>query len=114
MDERQATAAPSEPPLQNLIANAAGHAGGFVSIKGLRTAQSYCITVKDNGPGMSDAARQRIRDLRGSLADDRTATGRPGLGYMIIHDILELIDGDHSIRTSAAGGRWVRVELHGT
>ena len=97
--------------LQNLIANAAGHAGGLVSIEGLRTAKSYRITVKDNGPGMTEAARQRIRDLRGGHADDRTATGRPGLGYMIIHDILELIEGDYNIETPAEGGTWVHVEV---
>ncbi len=97
--------------LQNLIANAAGHTGGLVSIESVRTAKGYRITVKDNGPGMSEAARQRIGDLRRGHADDRTATDRPGLGYMIIHDILELIEGDYSIETPGEGGTWVHVEV---
>ncbi|MCC7503302.1 MAG: hypothetical protein IT229_12280 [Flavobacteriales bacterium] len=97
--------------LQNLLANAAGHAGKLVRVEGERTQNRYRITVKDNGPGMSSAARERIQGLRTGNVDVRSATDRPGLGYMIIHDVLDLLDGDYAIETPEEGGTWVHVYL---
>jgi signal transduction histidine kinase len=97
--------------LQNLVANAAGHAGGLVTVEGERIPAGYRVTVKDNGPGMSAAAQQRIHALHAGSSDVRTATDRPGLGYMIIHDILSLLGGSYSIETPPSGGTWVHVHL---
>lgn len=97
--------------LQNLIANAAGHAGGEVAIDGRRLPDGYRLTVKDNGPGITAAARRRILVLRSGMSDERSATDRPGLGYMIIHDILTLLGGHYSIDTPSTGGTWVHLML---
>lgn len=97
--------------LQNLVANAAGHAGGLVTVEGERSPAGYRVTVKDNGPGMSVPAQQRLNALRTGSPEVRTATDRPGLGYMIIHDILALLGGDYRIETPPSGGTWVHVFL---
>lgn len=97
--------------LQNLVANAAGHAGGLVTVEGGRSPAGYRITVKDNGPGISASAQARLNALREGAAEVRTATDRPGLGYMIIHNILALLDADYRIETPPSGGTWVHVFL---
>lgn len=97
--------------LQNLVANAAGHAGGLVTVEGGRSPAAYRITVKDNGPGISASAQARLNALREGAAEVRTATDRPGLGYMIIHDILALLEADYRIETPPSGGTWVHVFL---
>jgi signal transduction histidine kinase len=100
--------------LQNLVANAVVHAGGEVHVGFRGLADAWTITVADNGPGMSAKARAMFEErLQGKAKrhGERTTTDRPGLGHVIVADLLRLLEGSIRLGTPPGGGTEVEVRL---
>lgn len=100
--------------LQNLVANAVVHAGGEVHVAAHAGPDAWIITVADNGPGTSEKARALFEERIGGEAErhgDHTATDRPGLGHVIVADLLRLLDGGLRLGTPPQGGTEIEVRL---
>jgi signal transduction histidine kinase len=87
--------------LQNLIANAISHCPGpvHISIGARRTADTLCITVRDNGPGIAPEDQGQIFVPFRRLNRDNAHCG---LGLAICQRIVESHDGKIGC-TSAVG-----------
>jgi len=94
--------------LQNILSNAIRHApGSNVHIAARETDHGFVLEVRDDGPGMSPAALDRIRTLlKGGGRDTEL---RSGLGYMIIADMAALLDARVEVRPIESGGTQVNV-----
>lgn len=80
----------------NLLSNAAKFSprGGTVHVRTVKDADSVCVRVKDEGPGISPEFRQRIfqRFAQADTSDSR-AKGGTGLGLSISKAIIEKLGG---------------------
>jgi PAS domain S-box-containing protein len=102
----QGVRTPLETALRNLIANAVKHhdqeAGHIV----VRSAEddSYCLlTVTDDGPGIPEAAQERIFKLFQTLtASER---GSAGIGLALTKRIVEVHGGRIGVESPVADGR---------
>lgn len=93
----------------NLIDNACKWAEHDVIVTVQETPE-WQLTVEDDGPGCSPDMRGQMRE-RGRRFDERA--GGHGLGLSIVHDIVELYDGELLFDESPAGGLRVTVTLPG-
>lgn len=95
--------------LANLIGNAVKHAGqGEVTLAiGMRPREALCFTIRDSGPGFSDAALAHLFEAGGRPADS-TAPGS-GLGLHIVRDLAERLGGRMQVANRALGGAEVMV-----
>lgn len=98
--------------LANLLDNAVRHSppGGLVTMTGGGHGSGVRITVKDNGPGIPEAARTRVFERFSRLDAGRAAdSGGAGLGLAIVKEIVELHGG--SIRIDDCAGCRMIVDL---
>jgi signal transduction histidine kinase len=94
--------------LQNILSNAIRHApGSKVHITARETDHGFVLEVRDDGPGMSPAALDRIRTLLSGAG--RETELRSGLGYMIIADMAALLDARVEVGPIESGGTQVSV-----
>lgn len=94
--------------LQNILSNAIRHASGsMVHIAARETDHGFVLEVRDDGPGISPAALDRIRTLL--KGEGRDTELRSGLGYMIIADMAALLDARVEVGPSESGGTQVNV-----
>lgn len=96
--------------LDNLIANAieATVAGDRITVSAAPTTRGARVIVADNGPGMSQAVRDR--------AFLRFASSKPrgsGLGLAIVYRLAAVGGGDAAISETPGGGVTVTVDLCG-
>jgi signal transduction histidine kinase len=95
--------------LQNMVSNAVKHAPGTtVHLTAETTGRHWRITVADQGPGIPEAALQRIRSLLAGEA--RSTELRTGLGYMIIADMAELLGAQILVDSTPNAGTVVSVQ----
>ncbi|MHB9286188.1 ATP-binding protein [Halobacteriales archaeon Cl-PHB] len=98
-----------EDVVGNLLANAAEHAGTDVEVTvTARTASgSVCLTVADDGPGISPDQRDDIfqQGFKGS------ASGGTGFGLYFVDAMVDSYDGNIEVGRSGAGGTEFVVEL---
>ncbi len=74
--------------------------------------QKARLSVKDNGPGISEEQMAKIFDrfFRASVARER-APGGAGLGLSIVAEIVRLHDGDIKVFSKVGQGTEMRVDL---
>lgn len=98
----------------NLLDNAARHSpsGGTVAIEVTRRADRYVVEVRDAGPGVAPADRERVFEPFGTLGDP-TGGGGTGLGLAIARWVTDLHGGviGFADPVPGAGGARVVVDL---
>lgn len=94
--------------LGNLLDNACKWAHGRVRLQWRVTEQGVLLSVEDDGPGISEADRQRV--LQRGVRLDEAVTGH-GLGLDIVGDLVEVYNGDLQLQKSPLGGLAVQVHL---
>lgn len=94
--------------LGNLLDNACKWAHGRVRLQWRVTEQGVLLSVEDDGPGISEADRQRV--LQRGVRLDEAVTGH-GLGLDIVGDLVEVYNGDLQLQKSSLGGLAVQVHL---
>ncbi len=90
--------------LSNLIGNAVKFTpkGGSIEVRVTSSASSSVFSVKDNGPGISDEAKERIFEQFSQLqSEDRTGLG---LGLFIAKWIVEAQGGSLSVSSKVGEG----------
>lgn len=90
--------------LHNLISNSTKFAAnGAIGINATNNGSKYMIVVEDSGAGMTDEQLKRVRQILSKervLGVDYTAGQNGyGLGYVIIGELIELLQGSISIES---------------
>ncbi len=89
----------------NLATNAARHARSQVRLTACREPDAVCLLVDDDGPGVPEAARQRVFEPFFRLDEARSADlGGVGLGLSIVQRVAACHGGSVRIETSPLGG----------
>ena len=99
--------------LDNLLENALKFSprGGSVHVR-VRAGEDIVITVRDEGPGVPEDARERIFERFYQTKHGRSVPGRGvGLGLTICREIAHLHGGTISVDSCAGGGAEFRVRL---
>jgi signal transduction histidine kinase len=109
--ELSCDAARVEQVLGNLLVNASQHAPGTrVVLRARRLADRAVLSVEDEGPGIPEAARERVFAPYEKV--DRPDRGQGlGLGLHIAREIVEGHGGTIRVATGAKGGTIAVVEL---
>ncbi len=100
-----------ERVLANLVSNAVRHApGSTVFIRATESGGETTITVADNGPGVTRAARQTMFDAFQRLGDTDNSAG-VGLGLSVVRGFVEAMGGHVRALDTPGGGLTVAVQL---
>lgn len=94
--------------LGNLVDNACKWAAHRVDIQALCRADTLCITIDDDGPGLAADQRDRVMH-RGVRADEQVPGS--GLGLAIVGDLARLYGGQVRLADSPLGGLRAVLEL---
>jgi signal transduction histidine kinase len=91
--------------VRNLLDNAVRHARSTVGVE-LRERDGVAVlVVRDDGPGIPPAERERVFERFTRLDDARSAAdGGAGLGLAIARDIARIHGGDIALSRSSLGG----------
>ncbi|MDN4171598.1 DUF4173 domain-containing protein [Nocardioides sp. SOB77] len=98
----------------NLLDNASRHspAGGTVRVVAEQAGERYVVEVRDEGPGVATADRERVFEPFGTLSAGDAVGGSTGLGLAIARWVTDLHGGTIGFVEPAAGrGARVRVDL---
>ena len=101
--------------VQPLIDNACRYARSKVSVEVTQTANSACVSVRDDGPGVRDDEAELVFEpgRRGTAA--ATAPGAPGagLGLALARRLARSIGGDITVEPGLSGGHFLlRLPAH--
>ncbi len=93
---------------RNLIGNALRYATGPIEVGGERQLHRVCYFVRDHGPGIPDAERERIFEVfaRGSTAGENRGTG---VGLATVRKIARAYGGKAWVEETPGGGSTFRV-----
>jgi signal transduction histidine kinase len=93
---------------QNLLGNAMRYAGGTIEVGGERKGQVISYFVRDHGPGIPEAERDRIFEVfyRGSTAEGSRGTG---VGLATVRKIARAYGGKAWVEPTPGGGSTFRV-----
>lgn len=93
---------------QNLLGNAMRYAGGTIEVGGERRGEIISYFVRDHGPGIPEAERDRIFEVfyRGSTAEGRRGTG---VGLATVRKIARAYGGKAWVEGTPGGGSTFRV-----
>jgi PAS domain S-box-containing protein len=97
--------------IDNLVGNALHYSrGGSVEVSGSRTGGLVRLSVRDHGPGVADAEKERIFELfyRGVAGKKTTGTG---IGLATVKKIALLHNGRAWVEDAPGGGSIFNVEL---
>ncbi|MBK1680368.1 ATP-binding protein [Rhodocyclus tenuis] len=101
--------------LDNLIDNALQHAAPPVelslSVLSAAASPKFCLCVRDHGPGIAAADRERVLDAFTQLEPARATSGRCGLGLAIVRCIVAGCGGELTLRDAEDGGLVVHLRL---
>ncbi|UGQ13469.1 HAMP domain-containing histidine kinase [Yinghuangia sp. ASG 101] len=98
--------------LRNLADNAAGHAASAVAFTLTTVPGRAVVEVRDDGPGVPEADRERIFDRFVRLDESRQrASGGSGLGLAIVRELVLAHGGDVRVEDAPGGGALFRVDL---
>lgn len=97
--------------LYNLILNALNFTEkGFITISGGKTKKGILIKVQDDGVGMTNEQIDNVMSehyiVSSATVDKRKGNG---LGYLIIKDMLKLVDAKFVIKSKKNGGTMVTI-----
>ncbi|MEZ4585918.1 MAG: ATP-binding protein [Gemmatimonadales bacterium] len=97
----------------NLVQNAidASPEGAVVSVRATAVDDRLTIVVRDSGPGVPDAIKQRIFEPFFSTKQRSTETGGMGLGLSLVHRSVTAVGGRITVRDADGGGAEFVVEL---
>jgi PAS domain S-box-containing protein len=98
---------------QNLLANALkfrGAAPPVIEVFAARGPGEWTLTVRDNGPGVSERNRERIFDLFARAHAAESAPGN-GLGLAVCRKVVELHGGRIWVEPAPGGGSAFRLTL---
>ncbi|ABC30829.1 Signal transduction histidine kinase [Hahella chejuensis KCTC 2396] len=94
-----------ERAVGNLITNAQKYATSQIQLHVAVSGDDCSIIVDDDGPGISDADRERVFEPFRRLDDSRTrATGGHGLGLAIVEKIAHWHEGEVRVERAPIGG----------
>ena len=94
--------------LWNLIHNAVSVAqpGGHVEVWVERDGESLLFNVRDDGPGMDKATRERAFDPYFTTRDKGT-----GLGLAVVKSFVSALGGKIELQTAPGRGAWFRIHV---
>jgi two-component system osmolarity sensor histidine kinase EnvZ len=97
--------------VDNLIGNAAKHAGGDIEVT-LRADDAQAIlSVLDRGPGIPPALVERLKEPFTRSDDARSGSSGAGLGLAIANRVAALHGGRLDIEPRDGGGLEARITL---
>lgn len=97
---------------RNLGENAARHAASRVDIALADLGDDVALTVDDDGPGIPESERERVRQRFVRLDEARSRDdGGTGLGLSIVDEVVTAHGGSMSITRSPLGGARIQVTL---
>ncbi|MFC1597307.1 sensor histidine kinase [Planctomycetota bacterium] len=85
---------------KNAIDALTDHGGGNIWLKTYEEGSKVVISVKDDGPGIDEAIRDRLFDPFASTKSIKQGTG---LGLAICYAIVKRCDGEIRVFTTAPG-----------
>ncbi|ALG89548.1 MULTISPECIES: ATP-binding response regulator [Actibacterium] len=97
--------------LANLIGNSMKHtkAGNVTLSVGIGARETLHLTVRDDGPGFSEAAQSLLFERGGRPPESETPG--TGMGLHIVHDLVHQINGRMEVRNRPEGGAEVGILL---
>jgi signal transduction histidine kinase len=98
----------------NLLGNAVKFSpdGGTVSVRVQRDAARFCVEIRDEGPGIEPALRERVFDPFYQIDGSATRKhGGAGLGLALCRQFVRLHGGDIQIDSGEPSGTLVRFWL---
>ena len=94
--------------VRNLLDNAVRHARGGVDVELFDADDAVVLVVQDDGPGVPEAARERVFERFVRLETARPHdVGGTGLGLAIVRTVAERHHGTAVVEPSARGARFV-------
>ncbi|HVZ72488.1 MAG TPA: MASE1 domain-containing protein [Polyangia bacterium] len=99
-----------EQVVTNLLINAIKYGAGLIELDLEGSPAALSLTVRDYGPGVADADRERIFAPFEHAASDGTGRGL-GLGLYIAREIVEAHGGRITVENPEGGGAAFRIEL---
>jgi signal transduction histidine kinase len=85
--------------IQNIFSNANKYCQDTtIKISGENIDKTYHLYIEDNGPGMSKENLLRIKEIK-ALRSVEVLSNRSGIGYIIIIELLELLNGKIQIES---------------
>jgi two-component system osmolarity sensor histidine kinase EnvZ len=97
--------------VDNLIANAARHAGGEIVVRTRREPGRAVVSVLDRGPGIPAAQVARLKQPFTRRDDARSGSSGAGLGLAIADRVATLHGGSLQLLPREGGGLEARVSL---
>jgi len=97
--------------LDNLIANAAKHAGGEVLVRTQATPHVVSVAVLDRGPGIEPELVEKLKEPFTRRDDARSGASGAGLGLFIANRVALLHGGRLDLLQRDGGGLEARVTL---
>jgi two-component system osmolarity sensor histidine kinase EnvZ len=97
--------------IDNLIGNAAKHAGGEVLVRTTHGPGEVSVAVLDRGPGIPEALADRLKQPFTRRDESRAGSSGAGLGLAIADRIATLHGGRLELRRRDGGGLEARVTL---
>jgi signal transduction histidine kinase len=98
--------------LRNLLENAQRYGGGAVDVSVQRTAAGQAeLSVRDRGPGVPEAYRERIFEAFFRLPGHAERAGGVGLGLALVRQIALAHGGSVHCESRAGGGSCFRLSL---
>ncbi|MDI2130096.1 sensor histidine kinase [Yinghuangia seranimata] len=98
--------------LRNLADNAASHAASTVAMRLFPDGARAVVEVRDDGPGVPEAERERVFDRFVRLDESRgRASGGSGLGLAIVRELVTAHGGTVEVTAAPGGGALFRVTV---
>jgi signal transduction histidine kinase len=101
--------------VRNLLDNAAKYTqpGGFIELRAEAEGRQVVISVRDNGPGISEETLPHIFDrfYRGDKSRSRTAESGSGLGLSLVKELVVLNQGTIEVQTAPGKGSTFMVRF---
>jgi two-component system osmolarity sensor histidine kinase EnvZ len=95
----------------NLIANAARHAGGDILVRTGTAGRQLTLSVLDRGPGIPPGLVERVKQPFARLDASRSGSSGAGLGLAIANRVAALHGGRLDLLPREGGGLEARVTL---
>jgi two-component system osmolarity sensor histidine kinase EnvZ len=97
--------------IDNLLGNAARHAGGEITLRVAREGDRIVLAVLDRGPGIPPEMAERLKEPFTRLDASRSGSSGAGLGLAIADRIARLHGGTLDLLRRAGGGLEARVSF---